>query len=214
MPIIPDTKNQNNIFQDASVWTLVLSNVIVIILAVVQGWSLLNLMWVYVIQSLIIGFFNFFKILNLKNFSTKNFRINNKKAEPTPETKKFTAVFFAIHYGLFHFGYIMFLSAGLPLFNAGQHEPIRVGYLLFVSLLFFINHLFSFYYNKKKDSNKTPNIGTVMFFPYARILPMHLTIVLGGIFISMENYSKIILAFFLILKTLADLIMHNVEHQI
>ncbi|NIP29465.1 MAG: hypothetical protein GTN99_09095 [Candidatus Dadabacteria bacterium] len=56
---------------------------------------------------------------------------------------------------------------------------------------------------------RTPNIGTMMFFPYARILPMHFTIIFGG---SIAKASSKSLVLFLVLKTLADLIMHMIEH--
>jgi hypothetical protein len=46
-----------------------------------------------------------------------------------------------------------------------------------------------------------------MFYPYARVIPMHLTLTLG-FFISSP------LLFFLLLKTLADAIMHVVEHRV
>ena len=47
-----------------------------------------------------------------------------------------------------------------------------------------------------------------MFWPYARILPIHLTIILGtGV---MDGSHALIL--FLGLKTAADLVMHAIEH--
>ncbi len=56
---------------------------------------------------------------------------------------------------------------------------------------------------------RTPNIGTIMFFPYARVIPMHLTIVIGGHFTKGSQGALIL---FLALKTIADLIMHMIEH--
>ena len=62
-----------------------------------------------------------------------------------------------------------------------------------------------------------------MSYPYARILPMHLTIIIGFIFISKEITlvwgsffvsEKIILLFFLALKMIADVKMHLNEHKI
>jgi hypothetical protein len=54
-----------------------------------------------------------------------------------------------------------------------------------------------------------PNIGTLMFFPYARVVPMHLLIVLAA---SLGSESVTALLIFLLLKTGADVIMHMVEH--
>jgi len=46
-----------------------------------------------------------------------------------------------------------------------------------------------------------------MFFPYARIIPMHLTIIFGMLL------GKGAIVLFLTLKTLADMIMHVLEHN-
>jgi hypothetical protein len=74
---------------------------------------------------------------------------------------------------------------------------------------FLANHCFSFRYHLREDLERTRNLGSLMFFPYARILPMHLTIIFGG-FIAFR-FAAVLL--FLLLKTLADLAMHAVEHQ-
>ena len=49
----------------------------------------------------------------------------------------------------------------------------------------------------------------MMFFPYARIVPMHLTIIFG----STDWGQRQSLALFLFLKLLADVIMHIVERK-
>jgi hypothetical protein len=118
--------------------------------------------------------------------------------------KGFFASFFAIHYGIFHVVYLVFLIVGIfiPMFGSGMPEWKEVG---FVSVLFFANHLFSFVFNQQRDSHKQ-NIGTVMMYPYARILPMHLTIIVGA-FVNA-------LPLFLILKALADAGMHVFEHAL
>src|SRR3989338_7760044 len=72
-------------------------------------------------------------------------------------------------------------------------------------LFFFVNHLFSYFYNRPRDTKK-PNIGALMFYPYARIIPMHFTIFLSSSFLGA-------LPVFLILKTFSDAVMHIVEHK-
>ena len=158
-------------------------------------------MAIYWFQSLIIGGFQVKKILDLKQFSTEGFTMNGKSVEPTEKTKRETAGFLVLHYGLFHFVYFLFLAPKVFL-------VINIFGLVAVTS-FFINHLFSYQKNKDTDSGKIKNIGTMMFFPYARILPMHLMI--GFAFVL--TGSTFYLVVFLLLKTLADVIMHVVEHK-
>ena len=71
---------------DASAVSLLVANAITIGIALVQGWSLAVLMWVYWGQSIIIGFFSFFKILSLRQFSADGFRINDRTVSRSPTT--------------------------------------------------------------------------------------------------------------------------------
>lgn len=188
------------ILKDPSSISLILSNLIVIILAMVQKWEVSTVLWVYWMQSVIIGFFQFLRILSLKKFSTEKFTINNQSVVPSPKTKTFIAFFFAFHYGFFHFIYAIFL------FNFFTNQPLDFLYLFTGGFIFFLNHLFSFYHNRIVDQQKVQNIGQLMFSPYIRIVPIHLIVVFGAIL------GQSTLVIFLILKTLADLIMHNIKH--
>lgn len=181
---------------------LLVSNLIVIILSVVQNWEVSEVLWVYWMQSIIIGFFQFLRILSLKKFSTENFTINNRPAPPTLKTKVFTAFFFMFHYGFFHFIYAIFL------FSLFTNQPFNFRYLILGSFIFFLNHTFSFYHNRVVDQQRVQNIGSLLFAPYARIIPMHLVIVFGAIL------GQSTLVVFLLLKTLADLLMHTIKHKI
>jgi hypothetical protein len=187
---------------DPSALSLILSNLVTIAIALIQGWDLAVLMWIYWAQSVIIGLANFVRILNLRDFSTRGMRVNGKPVRPTQKLKRETAFFFLAHYGFFHLIYFLFLigSARLP------HRSL--GPVLLCIALFFGNHFFSMIYNLKSDLARKPNIATVMFFPYARIIPLHLTIIFGSFLVK----GAAGLVFFLILKAIADLIMHGVEH--
>jgi hypothetical protein len=191
---------------DKSTAYLLLANFFSIALALIFNTSFLLIMAVYWIQSVIIGFFNFKRILSLRKFSTENFYINRKPATSTEETKHFVAFFFAIHYGFFHlvYGFIIFI-------NYFGNSAAAINWLDFVFVLasgiaFFANHWFSFQHNVDRGRERQ-NIGTVMFFPYARIIPMHLTIVFA------QTLFQAVLLPFLLLKTFADLIMHVIEHR-
>ena len=187
-----------------SVVALVLSNLVTICFAVVQIWDVFEVMLVYWGQSIIIGVFNWKRILDLRQFSTKGFRVNNQPVKPTRATQVKTAWFFLFHYGFFHFGYLIFLLS-----QEKHMSGIAIFGITICILVFLVNHRFSYRHNRQKDLSRTPNIGTIMFFPYARIIPMHFTIIFGS---SLAGDGRGTLIFFLGLKTLADVIMHMVEH--
>ena len=195
----------SNQFQsDRSVVPLLLSNFLTIAWAFFEGWRVVDVMLVYWVQSVVIGYFNYHRIMDLKEFSTENFSINKRRPEPTAETKKHVALFFAAHYGGFHAAYLAFILSN----NSGEISLSSIGIIACV-VGFILNHHYSYRFNKERDSQRVPNIGTMMFFPYARIVPMHLLI---GLAASLGSESVIALLIFLLLKTGADVIMHMVEH--
>ena len=106
------------------------------------------------------------------------------------------------HFGFFHFGYLVFIFAE----NTGR-SPLGLG-LLICTLAFAFNHYFSYRYHREVDASGTPNIGTLMFTPYLRVVPMHLTIVFGAVTLG----STGILVFGL-MKMIADVAMHLAEHK-
>ena len=196
---------------DNSTLFLISSNILMIFLAIFENWDLITIMFIFWCQSVIIGIFTFFKILDLKNFSTDGFYINNRPAKPTRSTKIGTAFFFLFHYGFFHFGYLMFIIAN-PFFNKNS-TTVFTGFTIILAVsIFFVNHLYSFIYNRQKSSNKKQNIGKIMFFPYIRIIPMHLTIIFGSFFL-MKGIPQFSLILFLLLKTVADVSMNIIEHR-
>jgi uncharacterized membrane protein len=197
---------KRNPFSDTSLWFLLFSNIVTIFFVIIENWNLSTIILIYWFQSIIIGFFNFIRILQLKEFSTEGLRINDSPAQPTQRTKISIAFFFLFHYGFFHIISLIFLLIGpFPIVHGNRLDHIESKYILLISLIFFINHLFSYLYNRPKDTKKQ-NIGLLMFYPYLRIIPMDLTIILGSSFGG-------VLPLFLVLKTFADGIMHVVEHN-
>lgn len=187
---------------DRSLWFLLLVNVAILCVAVFDHWNTVALMAAYWAQSVVIGIANVFRILALDRFSTEGFKIGGKSVDPTPAVKRQTAIFFAVHYGLFHFGYFVFLLV------EGKAAALFDAWFWLCTGVFALNHLWSYRYNAALDHEGTPNIGTLMFTPYLRVLPMHLTIVIGALFIN----STAGMILFGVLKTFADLAMHAVEH--
>jgi hypothetical protein len=196
---------RRHLYSDLSFWALLASNLLAVVWALAENWSVAVIMWVYWSQSVIIGLFWFIKILALRDFSTKGYKMNGRPVPPTKGTKIQTAMFFLAHYGGFHLGYAVFLSE--------QLERVQVAPILAMAGIFSLYQGFSFFYNSKWADKQKPNIGRLLVFPYARIIPMHITIILGGL-LTLNNYGgRPVLLLFMLLKTAADVVMHAVEHK-
>lgn len=202
-------------FSKPSSWGIIGSNLAVITFAVIDNLSAAEVMWIYWIQSVIIGLFNFLRILMLKNFTTQAMKINGKEVLPTKAVKISTAFFFLFHYGFFHLVYATFLGA-LPIIL--REEKIFSGgfYLLFTAIVFMINYGIEFYKEQATITDEIPNLGVVMFMPYFRIIPMHLTIIIGGFISASGSFfntdtSFLVIVLLMGIKTVVDLITHSVN---
>jgi len=149
---------------------------------------------------------NFFKII-----STEGRTIDIESKNFSSVAKHFTGIFFLIHYGGFHFVYLIFLF----IFSIQSNIPIDFLSAFFVSILFLVNHVYSFFANQDW---KTKGAGQLMGEPYGRIFPMHLSIIFFGIVFALNPFpiqgETIVLVFFLIIKTAIDLFSHLSEHNL
>ncbi len=206
----------NNVdFSKPASWGVIGSNLAVIVFAVIDNLSATEVMWIYWIQSVIIGIFNFLRILMLKNFSVDGMKINEKEVLPTKATKVTTAIFFLFHYGFFHIVYAVFLGT-FPIILSEEKTSAGGFYLFFTALVFLVNYGVEFYKEQTTLTDEIPNLGTVMFIPYFRIIPMHLTIILGGFLAASGSFFKTDTSLFVIIllmgiKTFVDLITHSVD---
>jgi hypothetical protein len=188
--------------RDGSLWALLAVNALALAFAVISGWSTRSLMLVYWGQSVVIGIANVLRILSLERFATDGLRMNGRPVAPTTATKLQVAAFFTLHFGFFHAVYLVFLLADAD-------APLMEPWLLAAVAGFALNHAWSYRYNVALDRRGSPNLGTLMFTPYLRIVPMHLTILCGGLL----GDSLAALLLFGVLKTGADAGMHVVEHR-
>lgn len=187
---------------DPSARSLFFSNLLVIGIALYEKWPLQTTLYIYVWQSVIIGFFNVLRIL------WADVTVQGQKPDTTTaaKAKYFLACFFAFHYGFFQYGYFHFI---------GKPSPGEWGWIGICLFLFFLHHLFSFSCHLRQKAPSS-DMARLMFFPYLRIIPMHLTIIFGSfLMLVFRNplMEQVILVSFLLLKTDADLKMHQVEHE-
>ena len=197
------TVKRKGFYGDLSVWTLIACNLGVIVWALVEGWSWPTVLWVYWSESVGIGLVWFVRIISLEAFTTKGLVLpNNKPMAPTRGAKILIAGFFLALYGLFHFAYAEFL--------AGVSDSVAAGTVVLAGAGFLASEIFAFFYNRKSQSREKPNLGKLMFFPYARIVPMQITIILASILADRcpSVDARVTLVVFLSLKTVADVGMY------
>lgn len=189
---------------DASCRSLIISNFATIVIALLENWDVKTIMLIYVGQSFIIGFFNVLRMLNAQIVIAPK----HAKTQPLLIAKIFLAAFFSVHYGLFNFSYLTFLNPFT--------KNMDWGWVIIALALFFAHHLYSFIISFQKE-RKNWDLAKLMMFPYFRIIPMHITIIFGGMFLFVvknQLAEQIILIFFLLLKTNSDVKMHLWEHEL
>jgi hypothetical protein len=191
---------------DAALYGILVGNAVTLAGALFEHWPAAPVLWVYWGQSVMIGVLNVIRILCLTEFSTAGFTSNGSQVPETEKGKVNTAVFFAIHYGFFHLVYALFLSSGVLGGKMSGWMPATV--LLNVAI-FAVAYGFPMMKTHGHDlKSKRPNLGALMFYPYLRIIPMHLTIILGSAF------PLGALPLFILLKTGSDVGLHIVERKL
>ncbi|NWF50315.1 MAG: hypothetical protein HXY49_07220 [Ignavibacteriaceae bacterium] len=204
----------NNIdFTSLTTLSLITSNAAIIVFALIENWSAQEVLAIYWLQSVIIGIFNVLRILSLKEFSTKSLKTAHKNPRSPRAFKVSTAIFFLVHYGFFHFVYAMFIGS-FYVIDESEKSNIDSKYLLISTAVFFINYLIEFIKEKNTKSETLPDLGKIMFAPYLRIIPMHITVTLGGFVMAATaffsfNAGFILIIILMVLKTFIDLITHS-----
>lgn len=214
--------------RDPALTGILIGNALTLLIAWLLGWGLVELLWPFWFQSLVIGWYARARILKLVDFCTDGNRYNGRELPATEASKHQVANFFALHFGLFHAFYAFFLLAfTLTADPAGyiqvRHEgtgeffAVHVGRVHLLDLLafalvgrqFVAAHRRSHEIHVDADLAGRPNIGKLAALPYLRVVPMHLTIIFG---VWLGGGVAGITAF-LILKTMADVGMHRYEHR-
>jgi hypothetical protein len=183
---------------DLPVWSLLVSNLVVIIWAILDKWPLYMILWVYWGQSLCIGLFLLIRALALKE-------VVHDLGAPFRKRKKVLKMLgFLFTYILFHCVYVVLI---IGLFENVKLEPrLYLGIILAIGI-FFVHQIIAFIYDFITGSVKT-SIDNLIELAGFRLIPMHLTIMGGGFLVSAAGLSiesPVILLIFLGFKAFADI---------
>lgn len=181
------------IFRDPGLWMLIAVNCSLVWYYFHHPEAFTTLVWAYWVQSVMLGMFNILDILTVRKIAVPVGEDSSSFTRRIP-----TALFFLVHYGLFHLVYSIFIYGIKPRY------PFDFGLFEYCIFAFFFGQLLTFIRHKKEQRTHAVNLGTMFFIPYLRIIPMHLTILLPS-FLGMRSVG-----IFLILKSLADVVMYIV----
>lgn len=196
-PLLRATDGGEHHRHRASLGGIVVGNVL-LMLSYAVGWiSLAELMWTYWLQSVAIGVFNYRRMMGLERFTTDGLTSNNRPVPTTPEGKRSTANFFALHYGGFHLGYLVFLAQDPP---AAEAWP----WLAMAAVSLVAGEWNTHQRHRETDATWSPNLGTLLFQPYLRVVPMHIAI------LAVNAAGTVLLP----LKLLADVGMYLIDEHL
>lgn len=182
---------------------LLLSNAATLAAALFFRWDVGWLLWPYWIQSVIVGGYARKRMLELADFSTEGFTSNDRPVPENEAGKRSTALFFTLHYGFFHFAYLIFLCAEHPVV-----QPRDALILLACGVSFVLSQRQTYAIQHAADLRGRPNLGALMFTPYLRVVPMHLAIIFGS---ALGGSGSLL--FFAGLKTLSDLLLDLADRR-
>jgi len=214
--------------QQNSQWTsdritsavLIAANIIPLIGVAFYQWDLVNIMLLYWLENILIGFMNIVRIVS---------HIDTKFSKRVS-----SAMFFTVHYGLFCLVHGMLLFTVLDL----QVPSIEEGMITPMDFVFKANIVFSYIYELvgaktvfalfamilshgvsllyhyfMGNERERLTVGKIMNMPYKRIVSLHIGL-MAGMFLIEEFGAQIYLLIALVAaKILFDVKAHRKEHR-
>lgn len=198
------------------VLSLVFANLVILLFAIIEKSSIFDLIIIYWLENVIIGFYNTFKMIkcnNLPDPTNEDFRERLKlKSEKALNKKQYILIFIG-HYFAFCIGHLIFI---ISVFHT-KNEAILINYkmLLVGAVTLMLSHGISFFINyvgKKEYLNY--NFKQLMATPYGRVIFVHVFVMSTAWLINVYGINSwMILVVFIIGKILADLWRHLIEHR-
>lgn len=177
-------------FRYPGMWLILISNLAVFFIPGLDiSRDAYTLLWIYLSQSILIGFLHFCKLLFYK-FAPASGPSNwiNPRA---------IALFFLVHFGFFHAVYAMFIP------------PSKADWIVVVqgAAIFFCSLILNTLQNWSVENSGKYKANEFMFFPYLRIIPIHIAIILGGFLGAVSGNAAPIFYVLVGIKILLELVL-------
>jgi hypothetical protein len=197
-----------------SIITLILGNLIPLIGVITLGWSPMEVLAIYWMETLVIGILNVFKMIAA---SPRDMAMNVMKFFMIP--------FFIVHFGIFVLVQGVFILLVIPAVTETDSTEVTANIvdaivehtilgLWWPAAVLFGSHLFSFFWNYigKKEYLKV-ELGNLMFKPYSRVIVQQFIAIFGVMLAAATSSVILIVVLVIIFKTAADAFAHIREHR-
>jgi hypothetical protein len=226
----------------ASAVVLVAVNMLPLLGVLFLGWDTFSIITLYWTENVIIGAVNVLKMITcnpdpaaidwskLQQSAVKlGAKAGGVGGKYTPQmqlanhaSKLFLIPFFIFHYGFFclvHGAFVLMLFGhehmGFGLFSPieGLMDAISERHLWWCVIALAGSHLWSFFVNYLgRGEYRRTAVPILMVSPYARIIVLHVAILLGGFIVMALGSSVGALMILIISKTMLDLSLHLSQH--
>ena len=211
-------------FPLSSVVVLIGANIVPVLGVLFLDWRVFPILLLYSLENIVIGFYNVLRMLvvpcNLKELRAHSEGIHNKRG---------LILFFCLHYGMFTgihlllvivffgLGFLDEQLAGPPGGGPSGPRPLETVQLSWIGVAvacLLVSHGVSYVQNFiRKREYKRVDAKKLFFQPYARVIVLHLTIILGVFAVMVLGTSLVALILFVVLKIVADVIGHLRERK-
>lgn len=185
--IVAETSQPRSWF-DLSIVSLIVSNVVVVILVIAGRYDLRYLAFIYYLETIIINIFLPIKVILLKKY--------------------YEILRIAIIFGIIN---ILFFGSLFTGFFAEKELLFTIQVAAMIAILL-INHLTSFIYNWKHDKQFLETAEWPLRVTIIRLFPLY-GVCCFIFFSSVRTQIVLSILFFMLVKTVLDIILHVIEHR-
>jgi hypothetical protein len=200
-------------FKKLSVIVLIITNLVPIYAVIFMDWQAFLVVFLFWTENIVIGFFNIFKMAFAPPDTTGKW---GPKYKIIP--------FFCVHYGMFALvhGIIVFAIFGSVFESDDLFAGISSTYHSLITptfgwavLALAASHTISFFVNYiGKGEYRRTSLQQLMVQPYARVIILHITVLIGGFLVMVLGSPVVGLILLIALKTYIDVYSHYRQHHI